>query len=297
MSYRLNFVALLALVGTTAACTASSDAETSNATEDELRRLKPKEFVGFLQYGDEVVASYTPSSTYQAYRFRANAYDPIEVTLTAETPGTAVWATILDDEGNELTPGTNSGEPTRTLNYTMPGVFAQRTIVFREAALKKTNVRIKLTSPGIREPAVAFGGKAGTYAAPAAFAAEVQDVPLRCLKTKDPHDTYQVSRSESAGLVSLDLSGGTPKVVGADGALGAPDGIPANGVAAAALSTVQGAEFANAIAMGGVARRSYKHLLQLTNVGNEQVRVEYALEWANYAGDQMWLSCVGTLKK
>ena len=287
------------LCGSMIGCAATDDGDgrAVSGSEDEIRQLRADEYAGFLQYGDEIVVAYSSSPTYRAYRFRANAFDDVRIELTPETPNTKVWATLLDEQGNELIDSTHRGVAYELLKHTMSNRFGELTLVVREGDLQAANIRVKVDSNGIRVPASHFEGTAGNYAAPAPLNVGAHDVAMRCL-SKSYYMNNPPTASEGTGILSLDLSGPKPKVLGSDGVLGAPARRPDFGLDHAPLTATS--QLANAIALEGKtgSTGSYRHLLQLTNVGPAEVRVEYALEsiGGNTGTRAETISCVGVLK-
>jgi hypothetical protein len=128
---------------------------------------------------------------------------------------------------------------------------------------------------------------------------------MRCLDTSyfvDQFDVRKVaSEKQTSGMMSLDLGGAIPKVVGTDGALSAPMNSKYQ-VQGAPLAVA--ANFANAMNLtAAFGEASYAHRVQLTNQSDGSVRVEYlfgagaVLDALGGTGLVSSLSCVGTLKK
>lgn len=278
---------LLASVAFLSGCAVTTEPLTTD--EDEIRQVRSEEIAGFMQYGDEIVSSYSPSRTYRAYGFRANAFDRVKVTLTSETPGTEIWATVVDEWGTEVLASRRPDASALVLTVKPSDRATERKIVFRELNGRPANVRIKLESSGVREPAYFFHGEPGAYAPPAGLVNRDVDVLMRC-RRRQYDDLGGVRVSDAAGLLSLRFGeSGLPQVLGADGALSPIE---------KKVLPPEADQYANAISL---KKDDWKavYLLQLTNVSSNEVRVEYAsatfAEWRAYDRDRPLeeLSCVG----
>jgi hypothetical protein len=276
-------IAVLAVAGFEIGCAADAPNDDGGPTA-----IKSSELVGFLQYGDEIVAA--PSAAEQAFGFRANAYDRVEIALTGGRHGGKFTAVLVDEAGREVA---SIDEATQTLRYTMPGQAAQRVLLLRDAP---ANVHVRLNSTGIREPASPFDPASGAYSAPRAFAEGTHDVTVRCLDTTYANDVA-VHEAETAARIALDLST-EPRVTSVDGALRL--GTVDDRLDHVALRRSSASTFENTVTLESYAHDGYwGHRLQLTNAGHAAVRVEYALTvvTAGTHAVERTLSCVGVLPK
>lgn len=163
-----------------AGCAGTPAEEASDSQSGEIRALRSNEIVGVINYGDEIAFNYTASPTYRAYRYRLSAYDSATISVSTTDTDRKVYAELLNANMVSIQRGTPAS--TIRLGHTAGGQFEDFYVVVREDALRPAQIKIKLTSDGIREPiANDFGyGATGDFASPRNLVGQTFDVPMNC---------------------------------------------------------------------------------------------------------------------